>query len=114
MTRMTNPVRSGSFDFGHFEVTTFPLDDAKAPATRAREQQPFRMTVIGHQTARLPIRTGSRGPQDAPLRLLTELVQLATNHPFVLRSCSLVGRDNWFAAARLFTTTFVAERCPCH
>ncbi|MGF6873703.1 alcohol dehydrogenase catalytic domain-containing protein [Paraburkholderia sp. MM5477-R1] len=47
VTRMTGLICAGLLDLGHFDVTTFPLDDANdAVAHAAANGGPYRMTVI--------------------------------------------------------------------
>ncbi|WP_454806829.1 alcohol dehydrogenase catalytic domain-containing protein [Paraburkholderia fungorum] len=47
VTLMTGLIRGGLLDLGHFDVTTFALDDAnEAVAHAAKNGGPFRMTVI--------------------------------------------------------------------
>ncbi|MGQ7933910.1 alcohol dehydrogenase catalytic domain-containing protein [Paraburkholderia sp. D1E] len=47
VTLMTGLIRSGLLDLGHFDVTTFALDDANEAVAHAAENGgPFRMTVI--------------------------------------------------------------------
>jgi len=47
VTRMTGLIRAGLLDLGHFDVTTFSLDDANdAVAHAAANGGPFRMTVL--------------------------------------------------------------------
>ena len=47
VTRMTGLIRAGLLDLGHFDVTTFPLDDANDAVTHAAANRgPFRITVI--------------------------------------------------------------------
>jgi len=47
VTRMTGLIRAGLLDLGHFDVTTFALDDANAAVSHAAANGgPFRMTVI--------------------------------------------------------------------
>ena len=47
VTRMTGLIRAGLLDLGHFDVTTFALDDAnEAVAHAAAIGGPFRMTVV--------------------------------------------------------------------
>ncbi|MFM0566062.1 zinc-binding dehydrogenase [Paraburkholderia sediminicola] len=47
VTRMTGLIRAGLLDLGHFDVTTFALDDAnEAVAHAAANGGPFRMTVV--------------------------------------------------------------------
>lgn len=47
VTRMTGLIRAGLLDLGHFDVTTFALDDANAAVSHAAANGgPFRMTAI--------------------------------------------------------------------
>lgn len=47
VTRMTGLIRAGLLDLGHFDVTTFALDDANdAVAHAAANGGPFKMTVL--------------------------------------------------------------------